>query len=404
MTHDQHTTDTPVPAADTNRAVAPTAAAATVTAAGIAFPAAAQTLSPKSTGVAGPGEFAGGVVEFDKTAIAGQETFLNFGCEVAKRNPATPDWKRANVYFERKVFGEKLRMPDGVEVDYWGFEDPLRGNGARPFPSPVIRVQEGDLVHVKLQTSKGPHTIHHHGIEPTTMNDGVGHVSMEVSGSYIYQWQPQHAGTWIYHCHVNTVLHFEMGLYGALIVDPAPDAAGKIRAFKNGPEYQVEKLWVFDDIDPRWHDLEHDAGLCGGDVGLNIFRPRYFFVSGIVNTRATTHSTVAVTAKRTDQVLIRMINAAYSVMRIQFDMDVEVISVDGHSLNKPWAKPYTIPRGEWFEMATATRYDIIIKPPYMARTGKARFQFTDWITKRVHGATSTNRLYVGYAETNINFV
>lgn len=401
MTHDAHTNETTASRQDAIRAAAPTAAV--VTTAGIAFPAAAQTLGPKTTGVAGPGEFAAGVVEFDKTAISGTETFLTFGCEVAKENPPTPDWKRANVYFERKVFGEKLRLPDGVDVEYWGFEDPLRGNGARPFPSPLMRVQEGDLVHVKLQTSKGPHTIHHHGIEPTTINDGVGHVSMEVSGSYIYQWQPKHAGTWIYHCHVNTVLHFEMGLYGALVVDPAPDANGAVRAFADGPEYQVEKIWVFDDIDPRWHRLEHDAGLCGTDAGLNVFRPRYFFVSGIVNTRAASHSAVAVTAKRSDQVLIRMINAAYSVMRIQFDIDVEVVSVDGHALNKPWAKPYTIPRGTWLEMATAARYDLIIKPPGATGTAKARFEFTDWVTKRVHGATNRNRLYVGYAETNITF-
>src|SRR5690606_20599539 len=130
----------------------------------------------------------------------------------------------------------------------------LGGAGPREqFPSPLIRVQKDDLVHVKLSASKGSHTIHHHGIEPTTMNDGVGHVSMEITGNYVYQWQPRTPGTYFYHCHKNTVTHFEMGLFGLLVVDPKPDANGKVRAFEDGPVYDVEAFWVLDDIDPRWH-------------------------------------------------------------------------------------------------------------------------------------------------------
>ena len=91
------------------------------------------------------------------------------------------------------------------------------------FPAPAVRVPRGAIFH--CFTAAGgppPHTIHWHGIEPTPMNDGVGHCSMEL-GSYTYQWQPNFIGTYFYHCHRNTMQHFEFGLYGLMLFDP-PDA------------------------------------------------------------------------------------------------------------------------------------------------------------------------------------
>ena len=107
------------------------------------------------------------------------------------------------------------------------------------------------------------------------MNDGVGHCSMEI-GKYIYQWQPNFIGSYFYHCHRNTVQHFEFGLFGFLIIEP-PDAyarpgltaggyprrtAANLAAFPQFPgfvagdlasgdphaytvPYDVEALWVW---------------------------------------------------------------------------------------------------------------------------------------------------------------
>ena len=212
---------------------------------------------------------------------------------------------------------------DGAkELVFYTFRDkdnPATGDGN--FPAATIRVPRGVIFHSEAE-GKGPppHTIHWHGIEPTPINDGVGHCSMEI-GEYTYQFQPNFIGTYFYHCHRNTVQHFEFGLYGMLFIDP-PDAFfatlhdpaiplghgrdGKLRAaanvakvlmpdgsiadfsamfpgFNSSPlttpdpwtgdsrlhfgtdphamtvPYDVEVLWVPDDRDSNWSDLAPGA-------------------------------------------------------------------------------------------------------------------------------------------------
>jgi hypothetical protein len=168
------------------------------------------------------------------------------------------------------------------------------------WPGPTIRVPQGWVFHCQTDAKAPPHTIHWHGLEPTPMNDGVGHCSMEL-GSYLYQFQPNFIGTYFYHCHRNTVQHFEFGLYGMFLVEPRdafdpsnPNRGGyprrtaaNLAQFSRfadkfvggdptwgmaGPsdadlsypaahphdftvEYDVEALWVFDDRDSVWSDL-----------------------------------------------------------------------------------------------------------------------------------------------------
>ncbi len=95
--------------------------------------------------------------------------------------------------------------------------------GVPQYPAATIRTPRGAVYHAEL-TGKGPppHTIHWHGIEPTPINDGVGHCSMEIGG-YLYQWQPNFIGSYFFHCHRNTMQHFEFGLFGNLFILP-PDA------------------------------------------------------------------------------------------------------------------------------------------------------------------------------------
>ena len=114
------------------------------------------------------------------------------GNQPREGSPRTEFRKRADVSFERKFYSRKLRFPDGREAEIWSFEDDRSG---RVFPAPLIRAREGQIMHVTLKPSKSAHTIHWHGIEPDPLNDGVGHTSFEVTGSYTYQWRARTRAT-----------------------------------------------------------------------------------------------------------------------------------------------------------------------------------------------------------------
>src|SRR5947209_694243 len=311
------------------------------------------------------------------------------------------------VQIMRQVFGDgKLIMPDGVEIRHWGFTDET---GVKSYPSLPIRINAGDLVQNTLKPSIRQHTIHHHGIEPSAFNDGVGHTSFEVTGHYTYQWRahPQTQGTYFYHCHVNTTLHVNMGLYGGLIVDPPgqdPAAPGRKKVFADQPDawdYDVEAIWAPQTIERRWHFLNHAAGLCGEDAGLNVLKPDYFLINDqgqAADGSPITAPNVAIKAKAGDNVLIRTIHAAYVPVTYDFgSLDAMVIENDGRPLRTKMDLSGLQPRGEMFAIpwketvqrtASAERWSFLIQN-VSPGVYPIELRFHQWITDKVEGVART---------------
>ncbi len=311
-------------------------------------------------------------------------SFQTFGCDPPRRSPSTPDkLNKVDVVLHREFYsGGEVVMPDGRRVEVWGFEDPNDPSTRRQFPSPLIRLRQGQTVHCNLKVSKHAHTIHWHGIEPTCHNDGVPHNSFGVKTRYTYQFQANQAGTYFYHCHWNTVLHFQMGMYGLLIVDP-PDGPGRLCV--GGPTYDTEMLLTLSDIDPSWRELPggHNAGMCGEDVGLNNFRPKYFLINGVPHPNSLTDTRAVTHAKTGDDVLVRLLGASYCILMITFPFDVEVVEVDGRPLfasasNHGYSHPFTVRAGRAIEMETAQRKAVLARN-LPAGEYKVRVEFRDVI-------------------------
>ncbi len=287
-------------------------------------------------------------------------------------------------------------------VYLWGFIDPT-DTGEKTFPSPPMRVKQGQIVHTFLKASH-IHTIHHHGIEPTTHNDGVGHYSFDVQGEYTYQWYASQSGTYFYHCHVNTVLHAEMGMYGALIIDP-PTGPGTVEGdgIGNFLPYDVEAIWVVDELDSSWREHSEHAALCGGDAGLNRLYPDVFVINGISNEAtvlkvggidvtqfADTAPGVAVNAKMGDRVLIRYIHAGYFPQKVSIPEElgpVKVIAEDGRPLAV--AETLDVVNDQSTLVITPAERKEFYLIPTTAGSFRVTMEIQHWITRRVVGTVST---------------
>jgi FtsP/CotA-like multicopper oxidase with cupredoxin domain len=326
------------------------------------------------------------------------------GGQPREGSPRTEFRKRADVTFERKFYSRKLRFPDGREAEIWSFEDDRSG---RVFPAPLIRAREGQIVHVTLKPSKSAHTIHLHGLEPDPRNDGVGHTSFEVTGEYTYQLRPQvgeagnpnkgAAGTYFYHCHVNTTLHVQMGMFGPMIIDPP---GGRGRAFVDDPvgyDTRAETLLVPYSLDPRWHEMNHADGLDGEDVGLNRFDPKSFYLlggnlEGLGRGEVKTVGEILTTADPARPGLLRVNNATYmpTVIRFGGGLVAEVIAHDGRALRDTTTKPSppVSLRTDRLGFGAAERYDMRLRPPAGAKPGdlfSVTVEWQHWITGRVLG-------------------
>jgi FtsP/CotA-like multicopper oxidase with cupredoxin domain len=287
------------------------------------------------------------------------------------------------------------------------------------FPGPLVRLREGQTLHATTSTATGPHTIHWHGLEGSPMNDGVGKHSFEIRGSYTYQFTAREPGFYFYHCHRNTPLHFEMGLYGGLIVDPA-QGPGFVRAHnptgnpatEHVVPYQSEVIWVCGAHDYRWREFSHSHGLhqenalgeldpndpelftdVGG--GLGDWKPSVFTVSGAVAKNASTVITDARAmgrAKVGQTTLVRLLNASYAIQEYRLGVDALVIAQDGRAYGVPpfdsYSQPYWIPAGKPFQLTSAMRYDILIKP---TKVGNIPFQvdYWDWVASSLRGSART---------------
>jgi FtsP/CotA-like multicopper oxidase with cupredoxin domain len=99
----------------------------------------------------------------------------------------------------------------------------------RQVPGPTLRFDQGDRVRIRL-TNRLPEstTLHWHGLILPNAMDGPAEITqppVAPGANYTYEFTAGQSGTYFYHSHDHPDRQQGLGMYGALIIDPATPTA-----------------------------------------------------------------------------------------------------------------------------------------------------------------------------------
>ena len=287
-----------------------------------------------------------------------------------------------------------------------------------PFPGPVLVFRESDTVEYTFndtcpcewsRPSSHPyagHTIHLHGLDVNTLDDGVHDTSFSIlpGQSYTYKMKTREAGTFIYHCHIHTVLHQQMGMYGGIVVMPA-DSEHQNMPFspKPGdtvPTFSRQYYWVIAEVDKVWHDKANrgDFGDSAQFAYFTQYNPKHFFIGNyhldVSNMNTSAGNTPGrgvhkapkdgLAGKAGDTLLIRMGNLGYWNKRVSLGgLKFDVVSTDGKPIRDVNGALNPKKDQTSIEAGAGERYDLMVKLPSTPGTYTATIEYLEPYTKAV---------------------
>jgi FtsP/CotA-like multicopper oxidase with cupredoxin domain len=130
------------------------------------------------------------------------------------------DWKEFHLVAEPVT----RELAPGMVANLWGY------NGQSP--GPTIEAVEGDKVRIFVTNRLPEHTsIHWHGqLLPSGM-DGVGGLTqphIKSGQTFVYEYQLQKSGTFMYHPHADEMVQMAMGMMGFFVVHPKDPAFRRV--------------------------------------------------------------------------------------------------------------------------------------------------------------------------------
>ena len=137
---------------------------------------------------------------------------------VATLNGWTLPWRMNGDWKEFHLVAEPVirQLAPGMKAHLWGY------NGQSP--GPTIEAVEGEKVRIFVTNKLPEHTtVHWHGQRLPNGMDGVGGLTqphIEPGKTFVYEFQLQRPGTFMYHPHADEMVQMAMGMMGFFVVHP----------------------------------------------------------------------------------------------------------------------------------------------------------------------------------------
>jgi FtsP/CotA-like multicopper oxidase with cupredoxin domain len=163
--------------------------------------------------------------------------------------------------FELTASPVRWTILPGIIVDAYAYNGQI--------PGPRIHIRQGDRVRIDVHNRLPEKTtVHWHGLILPNQMDGPAEITQPPilpGGSYRYEFTATQHGTYFYHPHAKPDRTQALGLYGALIIDPA-NSADEVSA---DHEYVIQlQEWLFRE------------GLTFPAMPMDGMQPNYFTING----------------------------------------------------------------------------------------------------------------------------
>jgi manganese oxidase len=195
---------------------------------------------------------------------------------------------------------DRLSTPDGHSIYFWGFSTPASNGGRTQYPGPTLIIPSPGMVSITVVNSL-----------PAQLNQRVslaigglgvtascavapcfdGPITKEAGqgGSVTYTFNASRPGTFLYNSASRPDLQVEMGLAGAMIVQPGTTtqaygdtAPADQTGNPSGSQFDREYLFFLSEMDSEIHDLIEEQGVQAADDSgrLSYYWPNYWFING----------------------------------------------------------------------------------------------------------------------------
>jgi FtsP/CotA-like multicopper oxidase with cupredoxin domain len=270
----------------------------------------------------------------DMAAVNPRDVATKYGLDARGDRELAPRMEGEVKVFELATSVIRWTILPGVTADAYAFNGQI--------PGPRIHVREGDHVRIEV-TNRLPETttVHWHGLILPNVMDGPAKITqqpIESGQQYRYEFTVVQSGTYLYHSHDHVDRQQALGLYGALIIEPArPDPS-----LHADHDYIVQlQEWLLRE------------GLTFPAMPMDGAQPNYFTINGRAYPATDTiHMRVGETLK------VRFIgsnNGFIHPMHIHGG-PFQVVAIDGQTL-----EPSTRYFADTVNVGPGQRYDVIWK-------------------------------------------
>ena len=153
----------------------------------------------------------------DMAAVDPRHVSASYGLERDGGQALAPRIENGVKVFDLNTSVVRWQILPTIFVNAYAFNDQV--------PGPTLRFRQGDRVRINV-TNRLPNTttVHWHGLILPNVMDGPAEVTqapIRIGEMYRYEFTAVQSGTYFYHSHDHVDRQQALGLYGALIIDPA---------------------------------------------------------------------------------------------------------------------------------------------------------------------------------------